>query len=79
MIVTPEANIGIKIGGGSLVSTTIMDAQLTGYVTGDLSFQASGKANTATNSYQYTYGVYAFYNIGYKATALILGVLNWVR
>ncbi|KAI3339955.1 hypothetical protein F4824DRAFT_498076 [Ustulina deusta] len=77
VIVTPEANIGIKIGGGSLVSTTIMDAQLTGYVTGDLSFQASGKANTATNSYQYTYGVYAFYNIGYKATALILGVLNW--
>lgn len=42
VIVTPEANVGIKIGGGSLVSATIMDAQLTGYVMGNLSFQASG-------------------------------------
>ncbi|ETS88166.1 hypothetical protein PFICI_01994 [Pestalotiopsis fici W106-1] len=77
VIVTPEANVGIKIGGGSLVSTTIMDAQLTGYVMGDLSFQASGQVSTTTGSFQYSYGVYAFYNIGYKATAVILGILNW--
>ncbi|KAF3058357.1 hypothetical protein GL218_05328 [Daldinia childiae] len=77
VIVTPEANVGIKIGGGSLVSATIMDAQLTGYVMGDLSFQASGQADTNTGVFQYSYGVYAFYNIGYKATAAILGLINW--
>ncbi|KAI1104572.1 putative bacteriodes thetaiotaomicron symbiotic chitinase [Jackrogersella minutella] len=77
VIVTPEANIGIKIGGGSLVKTPIMDAQLTGYVMGDLSFQASGQADTKTGVFQYSYGVYAFYNIGYKATAVILGLINW--
>ncbi|GAP93031.2 putative chitin- type 1 [Rosellinia necatrix] len=77
IIVTPEANIGIKIGGGSLVSTTIMDAQLTGYVMGDLSFQASGDADLTKGVFHYMYGVHAFYNIGYKATAKILGLVNW--
>ncbi|KAI1658123.1 putative bacteriodes thetaiotaomicron symbiotic chitinase [Daldinia decipiens] len=77
VIITPEANIGIKIGGGSLVSATIMDAQLTGYLMGDLSFQASGQADTNTGNFQYSYGVYAFYNIGYKATAVTLGLVNW--
>ncbi len=77
VIVTPEANIGIKIGGGSLVSTTIMDAHLSGFVTGDLSFQASGDVATNTGAFRYSYGVYIFYNLGYSATATILGLFDW--
>jgi chitinase len=77
VIVTPQANVGIKIGGGSLVSTTIMDAQLSGFVTGDLSFQASGDVTTETGAFRYSYGVYIFYNLGYSATAKILGLFNW--
>jgi hypothetical protein len=77
VIVTPQANIGIKIGGGSLVSTTIMDAHLSGYVTGDLSFQASGDVTTGTGAFRSSYGVYVFYNLGYSATAQVLGLFNW--
>lgn len=77
VIVTPQANIGVKIGGGSLVSTTIMDAQLSGYVMGDLSFQASGDVSTTTGAFIYSYGVYAIYNLGYTAKATILGIVNW--
>lgn len=54
-----------------------MDAQLSGFVTGDLSFQASGSVTASSGSFRYTYGVYAFYNIGYSATATILGLFNW--
>ncbi|CBF89323.1 hypothetical protein AN0517.2 [Aspergillus nidulans FGSC A4] len=78
ILVTPEANIGIKIGGGKLVGgATLMDAQLTGYVMGDLSFQAHGDYDTASNSFQYRFGAYLFYNLGYKATAQILNFIDW--
>lgn len=77
IIVQPEANIGVKIGGGSLVSATVVNAQLTGFVTGDLNFQARGTYDTNSGSFKYSYGVYVFYNIGYKATATILNVINW--
>ncbi|KAJ0414559.1 hypothetical protein BJY00DRAFT_318644 [Aspergillus carlsbadensis] len=57
--ITPEASIGIKIGGGKLVGgTTIMDAQLHGYFIGDLSFQAHGDYSTSTNQIQYSFGAY---------------------
>jgi hypothetical protein len=66
ILVTPEA-------GGA----TLMDAQLTGYVMGDLSFQAHGDYDTASNSFQYRFGAYLFYNLGYKATAQILNFIDW--
>lgn len=47
-----------------MLSTTIMDAQLSGFVTGDLSFQASGAITASTGTFRYSYGVYVFYNIG---------------
>ncbi|KAL1835649.1 hypothetical protein VTJ49DRAFT_6294 [Mycothermus thermophilus] len=77
IIVEPQANIGIKIGGSSLVTTTIVDAELSGYVRGDLSFQASSDIGTDTGAFRYTYGVYLFYNLGYTATAKILGLIDW--
>jgi hypothetical protein len=54
-----------------------MDAQLTGYVRGDLSFQAHADADLQNKAFNYRYGVYVFYNLGYKANAHILGVINW--
>ncbi|KAB8237919.1 uncharacterized protein BDW43DRAFT_306620 [Aspergillus alliaceus] len=78
ILVTPEANIGLKIGGGTLVgSATLMDAQLTGYVTGDLSFQAHSDYDTTINTYKYRFGSYLFYNLRYKATAKILNFVDW--
>ncbi|KAI3068615.1 CAZyme family GH18 [Aspergillus niger] len=78
IIVTPEAHVGIKIGGGKLVGgATLMDAQLTGYVIGDLSFQAHGDYDTTGNEFNYRFGVYLFYNLGYKATAQILNFIDW--
>lgn len=78
VLVTPEANVGIKIGGGKLVGgATLMDAQLTGYVMGDLSFQAHGDYDNTKNAFQYRFGAYLFYNLGYKATAKILNWIDW--
>lgn len=78
IIVTPEAHVGIKIGGGKLVGgATLMDAQLTGYVMGDLSFQAHGDYDTTGNEFNYSFGAYLFYNLGYKATAQILNFIDW--
>ncbi|KAF7587601.1 hypothetical protein BBP40_007000 [Aspergillus hancockii] len=68
ILVTPEANIG---------GATLMDAQLTGYVTGDLSFQAHSDYDTTSNTYKYRFGSYLFYNLGYKATAKILNFIDW--
>lgn len=78
IIVTPEANVCIKIGGGKLVGgATLMDAQLSGYVEGDLSFQAHADYNTDNDAIRYMFGAYIYYNLGYKATAKILNFIDW--
>jgi chitinase len=78
VIITPQANMGIKIGGGKLVAgKTLMDAQLSGYVNGDLSFQAHRDYDSSDNAFHYRFGAYLFYNIGYKAKAKILSVIDW--
>ncbi|KAI9045865.1 Major Facilitator Superfamily protein [Aspergillus affinis] len=78
VIVTPEANVGIKIGGSKLTGgSTLMNAQLTGYLKGILSFQAQGDYETDSNAFNYRLGVYFIYNIGYKATAQLLNFIDW--
>jgi chitinase len=75
--VTPEAHVGIKIGGGNLVGgTTLMDAQLTGYVEGNLTFEAHADYKTDSNEIGYSFGTYFYYNLGYKAVAQILGFID---
>jgi chitinase len=54
-----------------------MDAQLHGYFVGDLSFQAHGDYSTSTNEIRYSFGAYFIYNLGYTATAQILGLFDW--
>lgn len=53
-----------------------MDAQLTGYVTGDLLFQAYGDYDSLDNAFYYRFGAYLLYNLGYKAKANILGFID---
>lgn len=78
ILVTPEARIRIKIRGGKLVGgASLMDAQLTGYVMGDISLQAHGDYDTATNDFHYRFGVFLLDNLGYKATAQALSFIDW--
>ncbi|KAJ5640413.1 hypothetical protein N7528_000038 [Penicillium herquei] len=79
VIITPEAHIGIKIGGGTLVGgATLMDAQLSGFVEADLNFRAHADLSSSDQAFHYSLGSYIIYNLGYKATAKILGIVDWV-
>lgn len=72
--VTPEAHIGIQVGGSGIVnSVTLVDAQLVGYVNSTLRFHAdaTGTLSTTDASAAYNYGVYLLYNIGYGGWATI--------
>ncbi|KAJ5946733.1 hypothetical protein N7454_003572, partial [Penicillium verhagenii] len=78
VIVTPEANIGITIGGSSLLGgVTLVDAQMVGFVNTTLRFHAgataevSGDSTSVSAGYTYTYGIYLLYNLGYGGHATI--------
>lgn len=78
ILVTPEANIGITVGGTSFLGgVTLVDAQLVGFVNNTLRFHAdatgtvsSGSSGTSA-SVAYNYGVYLLYNLGYGGHANI--------
>ncbi|ETS82826.1 hypothetical protein PFICI_04702 [Pestalotiopsis fici W106-1] len=72
--ITPEAHIGIQVGGGSFIGgVSIVDAQIVGYVNNTLRFHAdaTGSVSTTDASVAYNYGVYLLYNIGYGGWASI--------
>ncbi|KAK4116057.1 hypothetical protein N656DRAFT_841568 [Canariomyces notabilis] len=75
--VTPEAHLGIQIGGGSAFGVTLFDAQVVGYVNNTLRFHAdaTGTISSSTGSAEvvYNYGVYLLYNICYGGWATIVG------
>ncbi|GKZ26889.1 hypothetical protein AbraCBS73388_003278 [Aspergillus brasiliensis] len=78
VMVTPEANIGINIGGSSLLGgVTLVDAQMVGFVNTTLRFHAdssatvSGDSSSVSAGYTYTYGIYLLYNLGYGGHATI--------
>lgn len=76
VLVTPEANLGIKIGTSGL---TLVNAQIVGYVNTTLNLHAdvTGTVSTSTgNSHSYNYGAYLYYNLGYGAVASLIGY-NW--
>ncbi|KAK3395032.1 hypothetical protein B0H63DRAFT_533483 [Podospora didyma] len=78
ILIRPEANVGIKVGGGPLTAgRQLVDAQITAFMLGTLSFQARGLANLVTGKFDYTYGVYLLYNVGFKAKAVILEWKDW--
>ncbi|CAI7614222.1 unnamed protein product [Penicillium discolor] len=78
VMVTPEANIGITIGGSSLIGgVTLVDAQMIGFVNTTLRFHADsgasvlGDSSTVSAAYTYNYGVYLLYNLRYDGHATI--------
>ncbi|KAJ5732794.1 hypothetical protein N7493_004275 [Penicillium malachiteum] len=79
VIITPEAHIGIKIGGGTLVgSATLIDAQLFGFVEADLNFRAHADLSSSDQAFHYSLGSYIIYNLGYSAKGRILGIVDWI-
>ena len=74
-----QANMGLRIGGKISGGSTLVDAQLVGYVNTSLSFQASGTGSTGSTgtAASYRYGVYLIYNLGYGAYATIKFFPNW--
>ncbi|RYP19213.1 hypothetical protein DL767_009698 [Monosporascus sp. MG133] len=73
-----QANVGIKVGGGKWVGgRTLVDAQLTAFLFSAIKFDAKGTWKSVTNTWAYSYGVYLFYNIGYKAKATVLDWIGW--
>lgn len=80
ILVTPEANMGLRVGGKISGGTPLVDAQLVGYVNSTLRFsaKATGTVSTTTGTAStYKYGVYLLYNIGYGAYATIKFFPNW--
>jgi hypothetical protein len=69
ILVTPELNLGLRVGGGKL-TPTIVDAQIQAFVNSTLRFQVNATAELG-NGYQYGYGVYLIYNLGYSVFANI--------
>ncbi|RAK98563.1 uncharacterized protein BO80DRAFT_466986 [Aspergillus ibericus CBS 121593] len=77
--VTPEASIGITIGGSSfLSSTSLASATVSGFVNNTLRFMASAAASASGDttgvsaSASYNYGAYLLYNVGFGGQANIL-------
>ncbi|KAL8942162.1 MAG: hypothetical protein Q9216_001809 [Gyalolechia sp. 2 TL-2023] len=78
--VTPEANLGLRVGGKVSGGAPLVDAQIVGYVNNTLRFHASASASAGTNTgaaATYRYGVYLLYNIGYGAYATVKFFPNW--
>ena len=61
------------MGGSGTFGTTLVDAQIVGYVNTTLRLAASAVASTSTagSSASYNYGAYLLYNIGYGVVANI--------
>ncbi|KAK1841138.1 Killer toxin subunits alpha/beta 1 [Colletotrichum chrysophilum] len=78
VILQPEANVGIQIGGGSYTAgRTLISAQITAFMTSILQFIATGTISTSTGRFDYTYGSYFYYQLGFKAKATVLDWANW--
>ncbi|KZF20522.1 glycoside hydrolase family 18 protein [Xylona heveae TC161] len=78
IMVTPEANLGIRIGGGGgIFGTTLVDAQLVGFMNNTLRFHAEatgavqGSGSSGSASASYKYGAYFLYNLGFGGYANI--------
>lgn len=78
VIVQPEANVGIKVGGSKLTGgRSLVDAQVTAFLRAALRFLATGSADTTSKVFNYKYGAYVYYNLGYKAKAVLLEWKDW--
>ncbi len=78
VIVQPEANVGITVGGGSFTGgISLVQATVSAYLKSAVQFNATGTVNFVTGMFDYTYGAYLYYNLGYKAQANVLKWISW--
>lgn len=54
-----------------------MDAQVSAFLKAALQFIATGAVSTATQRFDYSYGAYLYFNVGFKAKAVVLDWINW--
>ncbi|KAI7241261.1 glycoside hydrolase family 18 protein [Hortaea werneckii] len=79
VLITPQANIGIQIGG-TLTGGSIVDANVHGSIPTDLQLHASARGSAGSSSdtqANYLVGIYFYYNVAFGAIANILGLKNW--
>lgn len=71
VMITPEAKLGLKVGGLTKLGGTLMDAQIVAFVNSTLRFAAQFVAvnNNGENSASVSYGIYLLYNVGYSCYA----------
>ena len=71
IMITPEAKLGLKVGGLTKLGGTLMDAQIVAFVNSTLRFAAQFVAanNNGQNSASVSYGIYLLYNVGYNCYA----------
>lgn len=78
--VTPEINLGIKVGGGiGSFKGTLVDAHVATFVNTTINFNAHATAATVNNanSWEYGYGVKFLYRIGLTAVAELYLYGQW--
>ncbi|KPM43205.1 hypothetical protein AK830_g3330 [Neonectria ditissima] len=81
ILVTPEINMGIKVGGGlGSFKKSLVDAHVSAFVNTTLQFYAEAMASTGLGesvSWSYEYGVKLFYRVGFAAIAEIIFYGEW--
>jgi chitinase len=78
VIVQPEVHVGITVGGSQLTGgVTLISATVSAFMKAALQFMATGNINLVTSMFDYEYGAYLYFNLGYKAQATVLNWFNW--
>ncbi|KAL2814184.1 hypothetical protein BJX63DRAFT_431584 [Aspergillus granulosus] len=74
--VEPVLRARVAVDAGLTITVT-PEAHLTGYVEGNLTFEAHADYDTDSNEIAYSFGSFFYYNLGYKAVAQIFGFTDW--
>lgn len=79
--VTPEINVGIKVGGGigPLISQPFLDAHVSAFTNTSLHFQAHVTAGTtgAKSNWEYGYSIELLWRVGIAAVVQIYNYKEW--
>ncbi|KAM3447483.1 hypothetical protein MY3296_008663 [Beauveria thailandica] len=77
VLVTPEVNLGLKLGGGiGKFQKTLVDAHVAAFVNTTLWFYAKAKAQLE-KGWSYEYGIQFFYRVGFSAIVEAILIGTW--
>ncbi|OAA77046.1 Chitinase II [Akanthomyces lecanii RCEF 1005] len=77
VLVTPEVNLGLKLGGGiGKFKKTLVDAHVAAFVNTTLWFYANAKAQLE-KGWSYKYGVKFYYRVGFSAIVEAILIGTW--